>query len=152
MHIARRHPLHLARQAALAEEMADLEEGDHRLFACMRQDGEPDGTRLDIHDARRRIALGEDRSCGFVLEALQSHARPIDDIDGFERRWGLRFAHRAALHCTGRSQCPPEHSLSPNVTCEVQKGHERPSVRQGLKGPSGEVLRSACRVARLPVE
>jgi hypothetical protein len=40
----RRHPLHLARQAALAEEMADLEEGDYRLFACMRQDGQPDGT------------------------------------------------------------------------------------------------------------
>ena len=76
----------------------DLEEGDYRLFARMRQDGEPDGTRLDIHDARRWLALGEDRSCRFVLEALQSQARPIGGIDRLERRWGLRFTHRAALH------------------------------------------------------
>lgn len=77
--------------------MADLEEGDHCLFARVRQDGEPDGARLDVHDARRRLTLAEDRSCRCVLEALQSQARPIGGIDRLERRWGLRFTHRAAL-------------------------------------------------------
>jgi hypothetical protein len=85
----RSHPLRLARQAALAEEMSGLEERDYRLLARMRQDGQPDGPPLDVHDARRRMALGEDRCCGFVLEALQSHARPIEGINGVERRWAL---------------------------------------------------------------
>jgi len=60
----------LARQAALAEEMADLEEGDHRLFSRMRQDRQPDGALLDIHDAHGWIPLGKDLSCGLILDAL----------------------------------------------------------------------------------
>jgi hypothetical protein len=64
------HPLRLARKAALAEEMADIEEGNHSLFASVRQDRQPDGAFLDIHDARGWIALRKDLRCGFVLDAL----------------------------------------------------------------------------------
>ena len=48
------------REAALSEEMADLEQSDHGLASRMRQDGQPHGALLDIHDARRWIALGKD--------------------------------------------------------------------------------------------
>ena len=46
------------------------EEGDHGFLSCLRQDGQPDGAVLDIHDVRGWIALGKDLYCGFVLDAL----------------------------------------------------------------------------------
>ena len=65
-------------------------EGDFwGLFARMRQDGQPDGALLDIHDARSWIALSKDLCCGFVLDALQSYARPINCLEWFERRCGF---------------------------------------------------------------
>ena len=87
------HPLRLARKATLAEEMASIEHRDDGLFARVRQDRKAHGAVLDIHDARGRIALRKDRRRGPVLEALCSHARPIELAGGFGRRWALRLAH-----------------------------------------------------------
>jgi hypothetical protein len=44
-------------KAAFAE---DVQYRDDRFFAGVRQDRQSDGTLLDVHDARARIALRKD--------------------------------------------------------------------------------------------
>jgi hypothetical protein len=127
--------------------MANLEEGDHRLFARMRQDG-----RLTA-PVSTYMTLGAGSPWAKIVPAgsysRRSSRTPVQSTASMGWSAGGIFDLLIARRCTGRSQRPPEHSLSPNAACEDQKART-PSVRQGLKGGSGEVLRSASRVARLP--
>jgi len=93
----RRHPLRLAGKAPFAEEMANVNQRNHRLFSRVRQDRQPDRALLDVHDARGWIALREDLYCRRVLDAMQPYARPINRLERFERSWGFRFPHHACL-------------------------------------------------------
>ena len=72
------HPLQLTRKAALAEEMAFIEHGDHGFLSGVRQNRQPHGAFLDIHDACGRIALSKNHRRRSVLDALRSRARPIE--------------------------------------------------------------------------
>jgi hypothetical protein len=64
------HPLRLAHQAALAEEMASIEHCDHSLFSCVRHDRQPNNAYLQVQNARGPIALRKDQRPRFVLAAL----------------------------------------------------------------------------------
>src|SRR5687768_5134103 len=65
----------------------------------MRQDREPHGAFLDIHDARGRIALSEDPRVRPVLDALSPHAGPLDCRGGCNRCCALRGSHWLSPVC-----------------------------------------------------
>jgi hypothetical protein len=125
-----RHPVDLSGETALAEEMAGVEHSGHGFFSRMRQDRQPHSALLDKHHARRWIALGKDLCRRLVLDALQSHPRPIDNIDGFYRRCALRFAHRTSPPCS--TWLPAVRT--PNATLLGTDCHQGPSIanRRGL--------------------
>lgn len=104
------HLLRLARQAALAEEMACVENGDHGLFPRVRQDRQTHDALLDIDDARGRIALSKDRCSGSALDALCSHGGAIEYVGGPERLGSRRLTHRTFLppHTFAALQSPRE--------------------------------------------
>ena len=61
-------------ETALPKELAGLHHRDDRPLPRVRQDGELHGNRYDIDNARRRIALAEDRHPSRVIDVLHSHA------------------------------------------------------------------------------
>jgi len=87
------HPVCLPDQTPLTKKMARLQYGDDGLFSGVRQHGETDGAPLDVHDARRRIALSKDRCFGLVYDPVHLHVGPLDERSGFRRRGVLGPAH-----------------------------------------------------------
>ena len=80
-----RHAPGLAGQAAFAEEIPGIKNGDHGLLALLGDDGELHLALANVEHGIREIALGED---GLVLRKLQDTAA-LSLTDAGEKLLGI---------------------------------------------------------------
>ena len=99
----------LTGQRALAEEVARAQHRDDRFLAGVREDREPDGAGLDVHDAVARVALREDGRRFGVFDDVFRDVRRFEKRLGRERRPALtnpaalsspRSDHKSLSWCT----------------------------------------------------
>ena len=81
---------------------------------------------------------------GFVLDALQSHAGPIDGTDGFERRCALRLCHGTSPPSGASSGAPAVQSTAEcdSATVQIDTNARRSQVAKGFASEACPVAAS----------